>query len=266
MLPHRKASRASERKDVHNKHKLHTKQELYLGPSADRTHHRKPSTSSWSKGFKSTLTGWRLCEHGQRLTPHCLHGERVLARRRHGLAFYSPIHRELLVQSERHLQRAQMQFHTQKKTQQQQFIRNQHNFIILIHINKTVLRRHACNEFYLLPYLPLLFLGFLSFNIKRTKWELNKVFHKQPLRTQYSRFVQLGCRLLNYQKLTSLNPELDQSLSSHWYPLLYVRLNSVFYCCCFHILADSESPDFASASRLFPLLREIFGHLQRGGV
>lgn len=100
-----------------------------------------------------------------------------------------------------------------QQQQQQQYIRNQHNFFILIHINKTVWWRHACNEVYLLPYLPLLFLGFLSFNTKKTKGELNKVFHKQPLKTQYSRFVQLGCRLLNYQKLTSLNPELDQSLS-----------------------------------------------------
>lgn len=77
-------------------------------------HIMKPSTLSLSRSFKSALTGWRLSEHGQRLAPHCLHGERVLARRWHSLVFYTPIHRKLLVQSERYLHRAQMLFHIQK--------------------------------------------------------------------------------------------------------------------------------------------------------
>lgn len=93
--------------DAHDKHKLHTRQELDLGSSTDRTY-RKASASFRSRRSENTLTRWRLCEHGQRLTPHWLHGEWVLARRRHSLVFYTPVHRELLVQSERHLHTAQL--------------------------------------------------------------------------------------------------------------------------------------------------------------
>lgn len=142
-----KSKQGKQEEGCGDRNKQYTKEELCPSPSTNVAWEKKPSASSWSRAFKSKLTRRRLCEHGQCLTPHWLHGERVLTRRRHSLVFQTPIHRELLVQSERYLQRAQMLFNLKQ--------------------NKTMFDEdmHAMKS----TCIPLLSLGFLSFAIK--KWE-----------------------------------------------------------------------------------------------
>lgn len=86
---------------LHKKINLWIVQVPHLAADALKAKH-----SASSRKWKQKLTWWILCEDRQSLTSHWLHGERVLARRRHRLIFYTLNHSQLFVQSERHLERA----------------------------------------------------------------------------------------------------------------------------------------------------------------